>query len=40
MTKRYYAISKEVNLKEVPSNNPLSLNFKDGITNKAMKDKL
>jgi hypothetical protein len=35
-----YSISKEVNLKEVPSNNPLSDNFKEGITNSAIKDKL
>jgi hypothetical protein len=36
----FYLISKEVNLKLVPSNNPLSDNFKEGITNSAIKDKL
>lgn len=35
-----YSISKEVNLNVFPSNNPLSDNFKEGITKRAIKDKL
>ena len=38
--KEPYSISKEVNLNVFPSNNPLSDNFKEGITKSAIKDKL
>ncbi len=34
----YYLTSKGVNLKVFPSKRPLSLNFKEGITSKAIKD--
>jgi len=35
-----HTTSKEVKLKELTSNKPRSLNFRDGITNKAINDKV
>ena len=36
----YHMIINSLNLKAWPSNNPLSLSFRDGMTNRAIKDKV